>query len=30
MADVTVKRVEDFEDIETLFRGSMRKARGRS
>ena len=27
MADVTVKRVEDFEGIETRFRGSMRKAR---
>jgi len=27
MADVTVKRVEDFEDIETRFRGSMKKAR---
>ena len=27
MADVTVKRVEDFEDIDTLFRGSMKKAR---
>jgi quercetin dioxygenase-like cupin family protein len=27
MADVTVKRVEEFEDIDTLFRGSMKKAR---
>lgn len=27
MADVTVKRVEDFEDIETRFDGSMKKAR---
>ena len=27
MADVTVKRVEDFEDIDTLFSGSMKKAR---
>jgi mannose-6-phosphate isomerase-like protein (cupin superfamily) len=27
VADVTVKRVEDFEDIDTLFDGSMKKAR---